>query len=486
MVQATTRARRGVSLRALGAALALGAAAASCSTMPDRRPEAGDLPSAWRDAPAGAETGGLINWWAGFDDPTLNELIAEGLSAGPTIQLARERVREARALSRTQVTRYLPQLTATGAGQYTRAVEGPELTNVAGGADTEQWIASAGGAVSWEVPLFAEAEAAARGARAVARAAYADERAAQVALAADIAQAYVDLRAAQASRAALEESIVAADRLAAILDISAEAGFAARADADDARRQAESTRARLPGFQIEARRAESVLSVLRGYAPGADRDAVLAALSAPGPVPSLPITQAPAAPADLVRLRPDIAAAEQQALQAASALALARADFLPSLNLTGAINVTDNVVGRAIGPGFTRVTAEPLISIPLFDWGQRIATARQRDAQFEQALIQYRLTVLQGVQEATQALVSLDQGARALQSARIAEEAAESALRGRRAAYDAGLFSLADLLRAEQQTIDARLIRIDSEAAQARAGIAVYRAFGGGPPLTRR
>jgi len=64
----------------------------------------------------------------------------------------------------------------------------------------------------------------------------------------------------------------------------------------------------------------------------------------------------------------------------------------------------------------------------------------------------------------------------------VSEEAAESTLRGRRAAYDAGLLSLTDLLRAEQQAIDARLSRINSESSQARAAISVYRAFGGGPP----
>ena len=62
-----------------------------------------------------------------------------------------------------------------------------------------------------------------------------------------------------------------------------------------------------------------------------------------------------------------------QALIAAAQVGVARADFLPRLNITGAINVTDNVLGNALGVGLTRATATPLISLPLFDWGQRIA-----------------------------------------------------------------------------------------------------------------
>lgn len=457
-----------VSKQALAAALGAALLASGCITLPGDRPEHGALPQAWRDAPQVAAENGqdrLINWWSGFNDPLLSGLVSEGLANGPTIQLAAARVREARALSRTTITRYLPQLTATASDQYVDVIDGA-------GSPAGLSGSSYGAEASWEVPLFTLAPAA-LGARANTRLALADQRGAQVALAADIARAYVDLRAAQNSLRALQESVSNADRIASILDVSARAGFAAAADAADARRQAETTRARLAGFVIEQRRAEGVLATLRGHAPGTEPPHIMQQLNTAAPAPSLPITSAPAAPADLVRLRPDVASAEQNALLAVANLGGARADLLPRLNITGSISVTDAA---------TIATGGPAISLPLFDWGERWATVRQRDAQMDQRFIEYRQTVNAAVDEATNALVSLDQGAKRLTAARIAEEAAETTLRGRRAAYEAGLLSLTDLLQAEQQTIDARLTRIDSEAEQARAGIAVYRAFGGGPP----
>jgi NodT family efflux transporter outer membrane factor (OMF) lipoprotein len=482
------RSKARVSRAALAAALGAALMAGGCITIPCVDLETSPLPTEWRDAPvadAGAGDAQLIDWWQGFDDPVLNRLVADGLDTGPSVQLALLRLKEARALSFASIARVLPQFTAFGSGQYSRAIEGPELASVTGGTQTEQATASYGAQVSWEVPFF-EAPGVGVGAAANSRLALADARGAKVAIAADIAQAYVDLRSAQNSSRALAESVAAADRLAGILDISVGAGFASAADAADARRQAESQRARLANFAIEERRAESVLAVLRGRAPGADDVSIAHALGEVSAVPSLPIETAPGAPADLVRLRPDVAAAEARALIAAAQLGLARADFLPRLNLTGAITVTDNVEGNPIGLGFTRATAQPLISMPLFDWGQRIAVARQRNAQLEQSLLSYRQTVNSAVAEATGALTALDQGARALTAARLAEDAALETLRGRRAAYDAGLLSLADLLRAEQQAIDARLTRIGAQAAQARAAIAVYRAFGGGPTLPKR
>jgi outer membrane protein TolC len=162
---------------------------------------------------------------------------------------------------------------------------------------------------------------------------------------------------------------------------------------------------------------------------------------------------------------------------------VARADMLPRLNLTGSIDVTDAVLGNPVSAGTTILPATPFISIPLFDWGRRLAVARQRDAQFDQSLIQYQQTVTQAVAEASNALAALEQGRLRLDSAQAAEQAAEVTARGSRAAYGAGIQSLSDRLRIEQQLIDASLTRIDAEAQQARAAIATYRAFGGGPAV---
>ena len=467
---------------ARGLATAIAAlAVAACSTMPNERPLNPTLPANWTDAPAGADQP-IADWWYQFNDPALVNLVNQALLEGPSVQQALLRVREARALSHSTVAQYLPELSATGQGQYQRAVENGALPTANGGTEREQMTGSYGAQVSWEIPLFSRVEAAVVGSRANTRAAVADVRAAQVALAADVAQAYVDLRAAQASRAALERSVQTADELARILEISFEAGIASEADAADARRLAEATRARLPGLVIEERRAENVLAVLRGLAPGTETPEVRAILDAEGQlVPTLALTQAPAAPADLVRLRPDVARAEAQAIVAAAAVSNARTDLLPRLNLTGAILTSDALIGDPVGVGATLATGTPLISIPLFDWGARFARIRERDAQFDQALLQYRQVVTQAIAEGSNALVALDQGRLRLDSARRAETAAETTARGSRAAYGAGIQSLADRLRSEQQLIDANLTRIEAEAQAARAAIATYRAFGGGP-----
>jgi outer membrane protein TolC len=91
--------------------------------------------------------------------------------------------------------------------------------------------------------------------------------------------------------------------------------------------------------------------------------------------------------------------------------------------------------------------------------------------------------VTQAVAEGSNALVSLDQGAKRLVAARAAESAAAISANGSRQANEAGIVSLADRLRAEQLEIDARITRINAEQSEANAAISVYRAFGGGSNL---
>jgi outer membrane protein TolC len=307
-------------------------------------------------------------------------------------------------------------------------------------------------------------------------------RGAQVAIAGDLAEAYVGLRAAQNTRQALSEAADAAGRLAGMLETGAAAGLVAEADAADARRLAAATLARIPDLAFQVVEAETQIALLRGRAPGTEPEELAAALAEPGPVPAAPLFAAPSAPADLLRARPDVAEAEALALAAAAEYAGARADLLPQISLTGALSIADNLVGGASPERLAQLRAAPAISIPLFDWGRRMSAVRVRDARLEQALLGYQTSVSRAAAEASTSLSALSLAEDRLASAAAAEQAAALTARGVRAAFEAGIVSLADRLRADQQMIDARVARIGAQAARARAAIGVYRAFGGGPP----
>ncbi|MFZ4069876.1 MAG: efflux transporter outer membrane subunit [Caulobacterales bacterium] len=478
----------------MGAAAA-GLALAGCTTMPKEKPTAPPLPAQWSDLPTQSDAKSLIDWWKGFNDPFLNHLVDEALREGPNAQIAALRVQEARALSRATLADFAPQLNVGARANYQRSEDGPPLVGsfqsfVTGGGganivtEKEQMSGNYGPQISWEIPLFQRIEAAAKGSRANIAAAEADARGAQATLAADVATAYVDYRAAQNRRLALIEAAQSAEQLATILETSAKAGITADADAADARRLAESVKARTPQAEIEIRRAYGVLALLRGRAPGVETEAMVAQLNLNGPVPSYPLRTAPLAPAELLRARPDLAAAEARALLAAADLGIARVDMLPRLSLTGTLGVADNLIGSGLPERLAQTEATASLTAPLFAFGKLRANVKVRESRFQQALINYRASVNQASAEASGALLALNQGDAVLTAARAAEAAAQRTANGVRASFGVGIASLADRLRADQQLIDARLIRLDAEATQARAAIGVYRAFGGAPALS--
>lgn len=473
----------------LSAAIALG----GCTTLtPKARPQAGPLPPQWTSAAAKPEAVSATAWWEAFADPTLQRLVAEGYDGNIPFQQALLRVTEARANARVTLAQYLPNLSAQAQAQYQRVLQGPPLvgsfqqfiTGGGGGTPTiitedVQAFGGFGPRVSWEIPLFGILPLAMRGAKLNKAIAAEEVRAAQVALVGDISQAYIELRAAQNRWVALQRSLEVAEQLAGVLEGAVASGFTAPVDAADARRQAEITRARLPDVAVQAYVARARLALLRGLAPGVEDVALDAALQAGAAVPTLAFPGPPAAPADLLRLRPDVARAERQALLAAVQVGVARHELLPKLTITGDVNFARNIIGSPLPGQVGSLQVTPLFTVPLFDWGQRLAQARVRKSQFEIALLEYRGAVNQAVAEADQALVELEQAHARLQATQAAEASAARLAEGARQAYAAGFRSLRERLQVEQLLQEAQLARIDAEAAQAQASIAAYRAFAG-------
>lgn len=478
-----------------GQRLAAGAFALSlvsgCGLLPKEKPLAPPLPSQWASAAQQptASAHSPVEWWNGFADPTLKTLTAQGLSDNIDVRQALLRVREARANNRVTVARYLPSIDAQGQAPYTSVLVGPPLPGsfqgfIEGGGgqfitEQTQQFGTYGPRLSWEVPLFGLIPLSIKGAQLNKAVAIEDVRAAQVILVGDIANSYLDLRAAQNRLIVLQESLAVAEQVAKVLESGAIGGYTPPADAADARRQAEITRARLPDAQVAVYAAKASLAILRGRAPGTEDPALAQALDQLAPIPSLPYAGAPSAPADLLRLRPDVARAERQALLAAVEVGVARHELLPKLTFTGNVGFANNLIGTAL-PGQTgQLQLTPFLTVPLFDWGAKWAGAQQKKAAFLGVLLEYRDTANRAFAEADRALVDLEQARVRLDAANAAEASAQALANGARAAYDAGLRSLRDRLQAEQLLLEAKLTRIEAETSQARASVSVYRAFAG-------
>jgi NodT family efflux transporter outer membrane factor (OMF) lipoprotein len=459
---------------------ALGKAAISSGKGPPQvASQDSDIIAAFRDA-APAPAGESAAWWARFSDPVLDGLVREALTESLSVQQANQRLVEARSTGRATIAGFAPRVNASVSTDTDFVVSGPKLNNASGGTETSQTNSLGAVRTTWEVPLFGRVESALAGSRAGVAGAQADIESAKIAVVGDIAAAYVDLRNAQLSVAYLQEDLARADRLAAIAQTRATAGLISLADASQAQSQAAQVRERLPDAILRQRATLDRLAILRGVMPGSldTRLAPIADFTFKTDAPSVN-----AIPANLLRRRPDVSRAEQNAILAAAQVGISRADMYPSVSITGTISTLASIAGNAFGVNVGRGNLSPAINIPLFDLGQRKAALATSDARFQQALLQYRATTLGAVAEGQAALTSYDQSRNRAGASLDAERAAGVRHKATVSAYEAGILSFKDRLEAERDLSAARQNRLSSQAQFSDAAIGLYRTFAGSPGI---
>lgn len=498
LAHAGTRARRpqGCAGRAgrraapAGAALALAvlAALAGCAslTRPGATRPADPTPHAWSTSAAAASPAAgasdLAGWWTRFGDPALAPLIEQALAQGTDVATARARLQQARAARELAAAGLRPSVGASGSGQGS-------WRDTAGGAGTgESW--RTGLDASWEIDLWGAGAAGLRAAEAGEQASALTLEATRVAIAAEVALGLLQLRGTQAREAIAERNLDSQRQTLQIAEWRQEAGLVTVLDVEQARTSVEQTRAQIPALRTSAAQTRHALAVLSGRAPGAldapdvepdredpaatDRDAAL---------PRVPDDLALAIPAEVLRQRPDVQAAERRLVAADARVAQADAGRLPSLSIGGSIGLSAlTLSGLGSGAGVASLLAS--VSLPVFDAGRLQAQVRQQEAARDEAAEAWRATVLAALQEVEDALVALA-GTRAQLAAQQA--AAASARRAAQLAeqrYRSGLVDFPNVLQSQRTLLAAEDAVATTTTGLATAHVRLYKALGGGwtPP----
>lgn len=385
-------------------------------------------------------------WWHGFADDQLAQLIEQGLGGNLSLRGAWYRLEQSGyALRATQAARF-PQLTLQGAAGQQRQV----LRD----GDTESgdvWRVSA--ALSYELDLWRRLSASVSGAAYRFDAVLMDYEAMAISMASAIADAWLDLQERMASVALLETQLEAARSALQAVERRFQEGLGELLDVYQQRELVAGLESLLPGAKVAQELSVERLAVLLGIAP--DELVVAPDGNLPDPI-DLPRD---ILWADHVLLRPDVRAAWLR-LQAAEQdeLFAARAR-LPMLQLVAQARTQEEQPGDL----FDEVTGDALVqvSFPLFDGGRLRAEARRIEAVANERLQAYRETELQALREIREAL--LQDAAQAETIARLADElaAARRTLELSRERYRNGLVEYLNVLAAQQrvQQLERGLLR---------------------------
>lgn len=388
-------------LVAIAAAVGLIAWSSCASPRASTPPNTGiAIPSVWRGetmANGTLDVASLPTWWTRFNDPVLDELIVTALRSSPDVRSALSRIAEYRARRGVERAALFPSLDANLSGGRTRTTNRDQDTT------TTRDAFSASLDASWQVDLFGRQRSVLAAASADLAQTEADYHGAQVSLAAEVATAYVTLRSAEARLAVVVSSLGTRAETARLTRLSEQSGTGGALDTQQSLAELELARASIPDLQLTIAQTRNQLALLCGGVPGS-LDPLLAA---PKDVPAAPAELAVGIPAEVLRQRPDVRAAEHGLEAAFARTSAARRARLPALNLGGSIGVEALEAGRLFNPASTVVSILGGLTAPIFDAGRISRTITIQRELENQALDTYASTVLVALGEVENALIAV-------------------------------------------------------------------------------
>lgn len=423
---------------------------------------------------------GVPQFWRPFEDPTLNRLIADGISSNKDPAIAAYRIREARAMHRGYALSQFPLTTNPARITALEPISARRGGVRSGLPDAD--LFDPGFDSLWEINFFSADRNSTEIADAVYAASAYDLRAIQVSLEGEIARNYFEFEASLERSNAAERRAQTLPRVLKIAKRRQSAGNGTVFETERARVLLAYTRTASLRMRAERAVALDCLAVLLGRSPST----LAEELSDSGQLPVLLRSVDVRSPEQLLRRRPDIAAAEKRLVGTASKAGISIEDLFPRVVLSG--NTQPGAMPFDEVQWSQRFTTSivPMISWPQFRLNRVNAQILSSDSPDQQVLASYSQTVLQAVTETEITLMSFDQArsqcARLARAAEASRNAADSAT----IRFNRGMGTFSEALDAERAQFEAEDLLVERREKAAIAMVAVFKTLGAGFGRSRK
>jgi NodT family efflux transporter outer membrane factor (OMF) lipoprotein len=407
-------------------------------------------------------------WWRNFNDPVLDQLIAEAQRVNPNVRTAGLRIMEARA-----------QLGIAGSTLYpqVRQVTGDALwagEQRPGAPDTNAVSISAGFQFGWELDFWGKFRRGIEAADAGYFASIAQYDDLQVLMAAQTASLYCSIRTVEARLAIARENATLQKRSLEIAERLFKAGEDSELDVQQAKAQYLGTLATIPALEGVLRQTQNALAALLARPPGplpemaAGKEAI----------PQAELAVIVDMPADLLRRRPDIRAAEMQMAAQSALIGVSLADLYPSISLAGVVGVSATSLG-----GSSHVLSwglGPSLVWNVFDRGRLTNAVLVQDARFQQLHELYQDAVLRAAREVDDAAVGFAKTGEQIVLLAESVKAARRSLDIATIQYREGLTDFERVLDSQRVLFAQEENLVVTRGNLIQNLIALYKAMGGG------
>jgi outer membrane protein, multidrug efflux system len=446
--------------------------AAGCMIGPDyQRPEVA-APKAYQYEPKEVAAMANVEFWKQFDDPVLDGLIAEALANNKNVKIAAANVEQAAGVLTSTRSPLFPQLNYQGSAARERFSQGGVIAlpnGISNPTNAYQLFAGA----SWEIDLWGRVRRLTESAQANLLATDEARRGVILSLVASVASGYLQLRGFDEQLVMAQRTLETYTESLRLMELKFKYGRVSEMNVEQARARYQTAAAQLPRIRRDIALIEDALSVLLGKAPGhIPRGKGIFALTLP-PVP-------PGMPSELLERRPDLLQAEQQLVSANALIGAAKAQYFPTISLTGALGTASTDLSNLFkGPARAWSYAGSFAG-PIFTAGAIAGQVAQAEAAQKAALLSYELAIQSAFADVDNALVS-----RATLDEQVeAQGKLVDALRGysrlAQLQFDGGRAPYSTVLQAEEQLFPAELDWASARAQLCISLVNIYKAMGGG------
>jgi NodT family efflux transporter outer membrane factor (OMF) lipoprotein len=421
------------------------------------------------------------DWWKVFRDPTLNRLTETAYNQNLTLLSAGTRVLQARAVLGIATGEFYPQVQqGTGNLIYNRTSAATPLAGPDAGPN-RFWTNSLGVQAVWELDFWGKFRRAVESADAAYLASVANYDQVLVTLLGDVAATYIGIRTTEQLISIAHDNVRKQQDALKIAQAKYKGGGTSELDVFQATTVLEATQSAIPQLEIQLEQGRNALCVLLGIPP----QPLGHLLARSRGIPTPPRTITVGIPADLLRRRPDIRAAELTALAQSAQIGIAESQLLPAISISGtfggaASTANTHNLGQIITSTGVAYAGGPAFQWNILNYGQITNNVRLQDATLQQLLVDYQNAVLAAEQQVDNGISTFIQSRSQAEYLRRSADAALGSLNVATTQYDSGMTDFTTVLTAEQN-----LFQVQSNLAVASANVslgatAIYRALGGG------
>jgi NodT family efflux transporter outer membrane factor (OMF) lipoprotein len=414
-------------------------------------------------------------WWEVFGDPVMVQLVETAYAENLPLRSAGLRVVQAQTRRAITIGTLYPQrqqLTAS----YAHDIQSDNTqAGRAGERAFNGW--QTGFDAAWEIDLWGRFRRSIEASDADLLAAVASYDDVLVSLLAEVASTYLTIRTLDERLAVAVDNVRVQQESLDIARVRFEAGGTSELDVEQAATLLHDTEASIPQLELLRRNSIDSLCVLLGVPP---QDLPAALVGTPGRIPAVPAEVTVGIPADLLRRRPDVHAAELRAAAQSARIGVASAELLPAFQLVGSLGLSADSAKKLFEGRSFELVAGPAVTWPILNYGRLINDVRLQDATFQDFATQYSDTVLLAQQEVEDALAGYVRGTERVRSLQAAVDAANRAVELSLIQYREGATDFVTVLNSQQSKLREDDQLVNERGLLAIRVVSLYRALGGG------